>query len=173
MSSNAFFDLLINKTSFVLIIILFSVSLLILLFRFKKLSTIKRTILICILIICLMFLSLYIYLAIGFGSGPPEYIKRGLTLLDSNEVEISAVMLNDSELTLKGKTVSGMKFAEAKSEFIDDKAYILIFAKENDKNDNTFAYTQKGDLKNLKYIYLRSIEGGIGGLEDKLIFEKK
>ncbi len=173
MSNNAFFDLLINRASFVLIIILFSVSLLTLIFRFKKLSTIKRTILICILIICLMILSLYVYLAIGFGEGPPDYVKRGLTLLVSNEVEISTVTLTDSVLTVKGKTVSGMKFAEGKSEFKDDKAYILIFAKEDDKNDNTFTYTQKGDLKNLKYVYLRSIEGGIGGLEDKLIFEKK
>ena len=30
----------------------------------------------------------------------------------------------------------------------------------------------KGDFDNIKYVYLRSIEGGIGGVEDKLVYTR-
>ena len=38
--------------------------------------------------------------------------------------------------------------------------------------DGKFKYKLEGNFDNIKYVYLRSIEGGFGGLEDKLVYTR-
>ena len=44
----------------------------------------------------------------------------------------------------------------------------MVFSNRRETKDGKFKYKLEGDFDNIKYVYLRSIEGGIGGLEDKL-----
>ena len=47
-----------------------------------------------------------------------------------------------------------------------------VFSNRRETKDVKFKYKLEGDFDNIKYVYLRSIEGGFGGLEDKLVYTR-
>ena len=48
----------------------------------------------------------------------------------------------------------------------------MLFSNMNITEDGKFRYKIEGNFDSIKYVYLRSIEGGVGGLEDKLVYTK-
>ena len=102
----------------------------------------------------------------------PEYIKRGLNLLSSNYVSIDKIDFLDNALIVEGKSLDKLECEEITYEKDGDKSYIMLFSNMNITEDGKFRYKIEGNFDSIKYVYLRSIEGGVGGLEDKLVYTK-
>ena len=163
---------MINNYTFFVSLIIFIVSGLILLIKFKTLSKSKKMILALIWLIATLILSLFLCLFWGFGKSMPEYIKRGLNLLSSNYVSIDKIDFLDNALIVEGKSLDKLECEEITYEKDGDKSYIMLFSNMNITEDGKFRYKIEGNFDSIKYVYLRSIEGGVGGLEDKLVYTK-
>ena len=172
METNRIIPGMINNYTFFISLILFIILGLILLIKFKSLSKGKKIILGLIWIIATLILSLFLYLCWGFGNNMPEYIKRGLTLLSANEVRIDKVDFSDNVIIVEGKSLAKLECEEITYEKDGDKLCIMVFSNRRETKDGKFKYKLEGDFDNIKYVYLRSIEGGIGGLEDKLVYTR-
>ena len=48
----------------------------------------------------------------------------------------------------------------------------MLYIIRRETKDGKFKCKLDGDFANIKYVYLRSIEGGIGGVEGKLVYTR-
>ena len=163
---------MINNYTFFVSLIIFIVSGLILLIKFKTLSKSKKNDFSLNLDYCYIN-SVFIFVHfLDFGKSMPEYIKRGLNLLSSNYVNIDKIDFLDNALIVEGKSLDKLECEEIIYEKDGDKSYIMLFSNMNITEDGKFRYKIEGNFDSIKYVYLRSIEGGVGGLEDKLVYTK-
>lgn len=172
MVSSKIISAIFNDYVFFAFLILFVTAGLVLMMKFKTLSKHKKRLLIVLFSISILVLSRFLYLSHQFGNNEPAYIKRGLSLLSSNDVQIEKVEMSERFLTVEGKIPHKLEFEEIQYEKEDDALYLMIFSNRKASEDEHFKCAIKGDFDNIKYVYVRSIEGGYGGLEDKLVYEK-
>ncbi len=172
MIKNRIIPNIINNYTFFACLTLFIILGLILLIKFKSLSKSKKIILSLIWFIVILILSVFLYLFVGWGKNMPEYIKRGLTLLSANDVRIDKIDFSDNVIIVEGKAINRLECEEITYEKEGDKLCIMVFSNRMETKDGKFKYKLEGNFDNIKYVYLRSIEGGFGGLEDKLVYTR-